>query len=48
MSHLTFTLLLALVIAAGVSDRFGGAASLFLRCAGALVAGSWVMFLIHG
>lgn len=56
MSHLPFTLLLAVLISAAtallgnraVRERVYHAAYLVLSCLIATVAGSWMMYLIHG
>jgi hypothetical protein len=56
MTHLTFSLFTGLMLAvsmAAVERRTAGerlrvAAGTFLRCGVALVAGSWLMLLIHG
>jgi hypothetical protein len=54
--HFTFTLLLAILVAAAIalaenrpsSDTFYRAAYLFLYSIGVLVAGGWAMRWIHG
>jgi hypothetical protein len=54
--HLTFTLLLAVLLSAAMAllgnrplrERLYVATYLFLYCAAATLAGSWVMYLIHG
>jgi hypothetical protein len=56
MSHFTFTLLLALLLSAAMAllgkrstqERLHAGAYLFLCCAVTTLAGSWVMYLIHG
>ena len=48
MSHFVFTLLLAAVVSAGLSERFDRGVQLFARCLVFVVAGGWTMFLIHG
>ena len=56
MSHFPFTLLLAVLISAAtallgnrsVRDRVYYAAYLLLSCLIATLAGSWIMYLIHG
>ena len=56
MSHLAFTLLLAVLISAATAllgnrsarDRVHHAAYLVLSCLIATIAGSWIMYLIHG
>ena len=56
MPHLIFTLLVALLLSAAiallghrsVAERLYLATYLFLCCAVTTVAGSWVMYLIHG
>jgi hypothetical protein len=56
MSHLTFTLLVAVLLSAvlsllgkrGVHERIYVATYIFLSCAAATVVGSWTMYLLHG
>ena len=56
MPHLEFTLLLAVLLSAGMAalgkrsprERLYAAAYTFLCCMAATVAGSWGMYLIHG
>jgi len=56
MSHFPFTLLLAVLIAVATAllgnrsarDRVYHAAYLVLSCLIATLAGSWIMYLIHG
>jgi hypothetical protein len=56
MPHLSFTLLLAILISAATAllgdrparDRVYHAAYLVLSCVVATLAGSWIMYLIHG
>jgi hypothetical protein len=56
MSHLTFTLVAALLLSAvlsllgrrGVHERIYVATYIFLCCAAATVIGSWTMYLLHG
>ena len=56
MSHLPFTLLLAVLLSVAqallgrrsLADRLYLATYSFLCCGVAVVAGSWVMYLIHG
>jgi hypothetical protein len=56
MSHLPFTLLLALLMSAATAlrgnrsarDRVYHAVYLMLSCLIATVGGSWIMYLIHG
>jgi hypothetical protein len=56
ISHLTFTLLLTILISAATAmtgdrpsrDRAGAAAYTFLSCTIIVFAGSWVMYWIHG
>jgi hypothetical protein len=56
MTHLTFALFAGLMISVAMAaverrttrERFRVAAGAFLRCALAVVAGSWLMLLIHG
>jgi hypothetical protein len=55
-SHLVYTLFLALLVAGASSlpgnrpnrDRACAAAYTFLSCTLTVIAGSWVMFWIHG
>ena len=56
MSHLTYTLLVAVLLSAvmallgnrSLRERLCVAAYVFLCCAAATVAGSWGMYWIHG
>jgi hypothetical protein len=56
MSHLPFTLLLTVLISAGTAllgnrsarDRVYHAVYLVFSCLMATLAGSWIMYLIHG
>jgi hypothetical protein len=56
ISHLTWTLLLTLLLSASTAmtgdrttrDRAYAAAYTFLSCIFFVVAGSWVMYWIHG
>jgi hypothetical protein len=56
MSHVTFTLLMALLISGAVAlpgDRSGrervySAAYTFLVCVASIVGGGWLMYLVHG
>jgi hypothetical protein len=56
MSHFTFTLLAALVLAAALAmagdrtprERLYAAVRVYFGCVLAVVAGSWIMRLIHG
>jgi len=54
--HLTFTLLLAVLISAATAlpgdraarQRLGAAAYTFLSCTLTVLAGGWLMYWIHG
>jgi hypothetical protein len=56
MAHLLFTLLLAVLLSVAMAflgnrplrERLHAATYLFLCCAVTTLAGSWVMYLIHG
>jgi hypothetical protein len=48
MSHLTYTVLFAALISGATGLSGKRTAYTFLSCMGAVVAGSWVMFWIHG
>lgn len=56
MPHLAFTLLLAILLSVALAllgrrslaERLCLATYSFLCCIGTVVAGSWVMYLIHG
>jgi len=56
MPHLTFTLLMALLLSAAMAligsrslqERLYAATYLLLCCAVTTLAGSWVMYWIHG
>jgi hypothetical protein len=56
MPHLTFTLLVALLLSVALSllgkravhERIYVATYIFLSCAAATVVGSWTMYLLHG
>ena len=56
MAHFTLTLLLALLLSVAmaflgnrpVRERLYAATYLFLCCAVTTLAGSWMMYLIHG
>ena len=56
MPHLIFTLLLAVLLAAAMAamgdrparERLYVAARVFFGCVASIVAGGWVMRLIHG
>jgi hypothetical protein len=56
MTHLTFTLLVAILLSVVLSllgnrrlrERVNAAIYIFLTCAAATVAGSWTMYLLHG
>ena len=56
MAHLTFTLLVAVLLSVAIAflgnrplrERLYAATYLFLCCAVTTLAGSWVMYLIHG
>jgi hypothetical protein len=56
MSHLTFTALTALLLAAGLAmlenrsprQRLSVTARVFATCAVSTVAGGWLMHFIHG
>jgi hypothetical protein len=56
MSHLTFTLLMALLLAGATAmtgnssfrERCHLAAYVFLACTVSVVAGGWLMYLVHG
>jgi len=56
MSHLTWTLLVAMLLSAATampgdrapSERVCAAAYTFLSCTLTVFAGSWLMFWIHG
>jgi hypothetical protein len=56
MPHLSFTLLMAVLLSSAIAltgsrparERVFAAAYLFGCCALSTVAGSWIMYLIHG
>jgi hypothetical protein len=56
LPHLVLTVLLALAISAAVAtlgrrnlrERISHACWLFVSCMASVVAGSWIMYLIHG
>jgi hypothetical protein len=56
MPHLTFTLLVAVLLSVALSllgrrsahERVHAAIYIFLTCVSATVAGSWAMYLLHG
>jgi hypothetical protein len=51
MPHLLYTILFAILIsgAAGLpGKRFSHAAYVFFSCMATVIAGSWIMFVVHG
>lgn len=48
MPHPLFTLLAAAIVSAAMHQRPREAARMFVLCVASVVAGGWLMFLIHG
>jgi hypothetical protein len=48
MSHLTYTILFAALVSGAIGLTGKSTAYVFLSCMVTVVAGSWIMFWIHG